>query len=326
MALVSAELVVEALDGADPARLVSHPDWLVPHDQPREAVTARLELLGRAREALTKMAPRVGGPSSMWPMAFELWAPLALRILERTDSRPEPTTPWVQGLLGTQGTGKSTLSDAVMALLSAAGRRAAVLSLDDLYLPLAEREALAAKWPFLTWRGPPGTHDVARMEEVLKAAHAAEPLLLPRFDKAASGGRGERERDEAVGEVDVLLFEGWFVGARALINSPSDPLARFSNEALRRYELAWEQLDALWILRPTDYTLSRRWRLQAERDLRTQGRGSMSDEEVIAFVDYFFRALDPTLHVDPLIAGELSDVTVDLDEDHQPVRVRMLGG
>ncbi|NOU04542.1 MAG: adenylyl-sulfate kinase, partial [Novosphingobium sp.] len=50
---------------------------------------------------------------------------------------------FVLGICGAQGSGKSTLAAALAQRLAAQGLRAATLSLDDLYLTRAERQALA---------------------------------------------------------------------------------------------------------------------------------------------------------------------------------------
>ena len=83
------------------------------------------------------------------------------------------------------GGGKSTIAAAL-----AAGGRAAVLSLDDLYLGPAARARLAATVdPLLATRGVPGTHDVALGRAVLAKLVARKPVALPRFDKATDAPR-----------------------------------------------------------------------------------------------------------------------------------------
>jgi pantothenate kinase-related protein Tda10 len=68
-----------------------------------------------------------------------LHAPLAARI-----AAVALGPAFVVGICGPQGSGKTTTVRVVAALLEARGLKVATLSLDDLYLPLADREALAA--------------------------------------------------------------------------------------------------------------------------------------------------------------------------------------
>src|SRR4051812_2939231 len=80
-------------------------------------------------------------------------------ILARLD--PRRARPLIVGICGAQGSGKSTLAIGLLDGLRAAGIAAATLSIDDLYLTLAERERLAREvHPLLRTRGVPGTHDV----------------------------------------------------------------------------------------------------------------------------------------------------------------------
>lgn len=90
----------------------------------------------------------------------------------------------VIGIAGAQGCGKTTLARAAAARLGAAH-----LSLDDVYLTKAERQALAREaHPLFAVRGPPGKHDLALLERALAALRAAETdsrTPLPAFDKLA---------------------------------------------------------------------------------------------------------------------------------------------
>ncbi|MFM2313125.1 MAG: hypothetical protein RLZZ04_2401, partial [Cyanobacteriota bacterium] len=92
-----------------------------------------------------------------------LWLPVALDL---ASARRELNRTFIQGILGGQGTGKSTLCEILQVILSYLGFSAASLSLDDLYLTYVERQELQQREPSLIWRGPPGTHDLALGLEV----------------------------------------------------------------------------------------------------------------------------------------------------------------
>ena len=91
-----------------------------------------------------------------------------------------PMTAWIAdhvedatlvlGLNGAQGTGKSTLARLLQRLLERVhGLRAAILSLDDIYLSGADRLQRANTiHPLLATRGVPGTHDVELGIRVLR--------------------------------------------------------------------------------------------------------------------------------------------------------------
>lgn len=159
------------------------------------------------------------------------WRPLAKRI------GGEAGRPLVVGINGAQGSGKSTACRFLEGLLAEQGLKAVTLSLDDLYLTRAERLALARDdHPLFATRGVPGTHDVALGEAVLDAFAAGRPATLPRFDKAID----DRSPDGVPVEppVDVVLFEGWCVGA-----APQPAAAM--REPVNRLE-AEEDSDGTW--------------------------------------------------------------------------------
>lgn len=67
-------------------------------------------------------------------------------------------------------------------------------------------------------RGVPGTHDVELGIRVLSQLGNAEPTtttLIPRFDKATDDPRPLSQWERFTGRADLILFEGWCVGAIA---------------------------------------------------------------------------------------------------------------
>ncbi|MBE9044730.1 glycerate kinase [Pleurocapsales cyanobacterium LEGE 10410] len=255
----------------------------------------------------------------------QLWLPTALDLA--TKRRKLNRTP-IQGVLGGQGTGKSTLCLVLKSILNALDFSVATLSIDDLYLTYAERQALQQQDPRLIWRGPPGTHDLELgMRVIERCLHmdGTAKILLPRFDKSAFGGAGDRDVPEIITKPDILLFEGWFVGVRpvsencferppAPITTPEDiQFAKDSNRRLRAYLPLWDKLDSLIVLYPEDYRLSQQWRKEAEQKMIATGRTGMSDEEIDRFVEYFWKSLHPELFIKPLI--DTADLVVEIKGD-----------
>ena len=72
------------------------------------------------------------------------------------------------GICGGQGAGKSTLSRLIKKAGAFYGEHVEILEIDDFYLTKAERMCLAETiHPALGTRGPPGTHDIDRILDVL---------------------------------------------------------------------------------------------------------------------------------------------------------------
>jgi D-glycerate 3-kinase len=268
---------------------------------------------------------------SLW----RLWIPLAIQL---ADSRKQLGRPLIQGILGGQGTGKTTLAVVLKLILAQLEYRTLSLSIDDLYKTYQERQQLREHDPRLIWRGPPGTHDVelgVQVLDELRSQNSSDSILVPRFDKSAWQGAGDRTDFELVQNADIVLFEGWFVGVRpvaatvfsgatpAPIETESDrAFARDMNERLKAYLPLWERLDHLIVLYPIDYRLSLQWRRQAEAEMIATGKSGMSDSQINEFVKYFWKALHPELFITPLIHNpDWVDLVIEINSDHTPDRV-----
>lgn len=235
--------------------------------------------------------------------------------------------PFVLGVCGAQGSGKSTLADGLGARLTARGLRAAALSIDDLYLSHAERARLGQiVHPLFATRGAPGTHDAVLGVRLLDAVRAGEDVVLPRFDKAADDPAPSGTPVE--GPLDVLIFEGWCVGARAqddaaliapvnALEAEHDPdliWRRFANLALATdYADLFARMDRLVLLAAPGFEVVRDWRIQQERDLRArvgEGARTMTDAEIGVFIQHYERLTRHILSDMPAYA----DLTLRLDE------------
>lgn len=291
-----------------------------------EAIAQRMKWLQRIYPLFCPLCDRLlGHPANYLVTLWQIWLPLAQQLAAQQQTLKRP---WIQGILGAQGTGKTTLGKILTLILEEQGYQTLSWSLDDLYKTYADRLLLQQQDPRLIWRGPPGTHDVdlgIQVLDQLRHLNPHSPLSIPRFDKSLHHGMGDRTTPEEVGNVDIVLFEGWFVGCRpvdpTVFDQAPDPIrteadrafARDMNANLRDYLPLWERLDNLWILYLTDYRLSKQWRLQAEHQMQASGKPGMSDEEVAAFVEYFWKALHPDLFIQPLL--ERADLVIEIHAD-----------
>ncbi|XP_062217896.1 D-glycerate 3-kinase, chloroplastic-like isoform X2 [Phragmites australis] len=137
--------------------------------------------------------------------------------------------PLVIGVSAPQGSGKTTLVFALDYLFRVAGRNSATLSIDDFYLTAKEQNELRDRNPgnsILEFRGNAGSHDlqfsVETLESLIKLTKEDMKMKLPRYDKSAFGGRGDRADPslwpEVEGPLEVVLFEGWMLGFKPLPN------------------------------------------------------------------------------------------------------------
>jgi D-glycerate 3-kinase len=270
-------------------------------------------------------------PQGILQVLWDIWLPLGLKL---ASVRQDLGRPMIQGILGGQGTGKTTMSKILCLILQQLGYRTLSLSLDDLYKTYSDRLAITQQDPRLIWRGPPGTHDINLGLSLLdQIRQGKSPVMIPRFDKSAHGGAGDRTTPEVVNNVDIVLFEGWFVGVQpispdAFTNPPAPILtpadrefALDMNHQLQNYLPLWERLDSLIVLYPTDYRCSLEWRKQAEHDMINSGKSGMTDAQIEEFVNYFWRALHPELFITPLVKSSSVDLVIEINADHSFGRI-----
>lgn len=289
--------------------------WKTGAEDVRAALLERAQIL-QTLESRRAVLPLPGSWQAHVELLWTFWLPLAQQI---SDRQAKLGRPFIQGILGGQGSGKTTLTKGLSVILQLMGKSAAALSLDDLYLPYRDRLKLQQADARLAWRGPPGTHDVGlgiRTLSAVKSAALATQISLPRFDKSLHRGQGDRIAPVCQPVPSILFFEGWFVGARPLddalfadsriklpspIETTEDRLfARDMNRQLRHYQPLWALLDSLLVILLEDYRLSYEWRLQAERDMHAAGKECLSDREIASFVTYFWKALHPELFIVPI--------------------------
>ena len=302
----------------------------------RAEIEERTKLFLQVHAQIWQMCQSFGFTDSndTYYLLWRLWLPLARQLAREKEQLPRTL---IQGILGGQGTGKTTLASVTRAILTHLGFTSIAISIDDLYKTYTVRQQLQQEDPRLIWRGPPGTHDVDLGMEILEQflqPNRVETILVPRFDKSVFNGAGDRTEPEKTNPVDIVLFEGWFVGTRPVeasafatllppINTPEDRLfALDNNERLKAYLPLWSKLDRLIVLFPVDYRLSQRWRKEAEQKMIAAGKSGMSDEEIEQFVEYFWKSLHPELFIKPLINNaDWADMVIEINADRSCGRV-----
>jgi len=256
-----------------------------------------------------------------------VWSPLVRTLSD--DIRAASPRPRVIAISGAQGSGKTTLAALLTAALVERGVRAMTCSLDDFYCTRAERAELARSvHPLLITRGVPGTHDVDLCARTL-AAVQREATAVPRFDKGLDD-RADAATWPIVGPVDVIVFEGWCLGARP---QPEEDLAVPINALERRedadgrfrryvdaqlaqtYRRLFERFDRWIYLRVPDFAAVLRWRGEQEMALPPERR--MDPARLERFVAHYERITRSMFDDAPARA----DTTVLLDNRHRIANV-----
>jgi len=132
----------------------------------------------------------------------------------------------------------------------------------------------------LATRGVPGTHDLGLISTCFsQVLDESGPVLVPIFDKARDDRAPASDWKRIEAPVDVLIFEGWCLGARPqsaevlarpvnALEAAEDPDGRWRqsvNEALAgAYAVLWGRLDRLLLLQAPSWDVVAGWRAQAE--------------------------------------------------------------
>ena len=235
----------------------------------------------------------------------------------------------VIGIAGAQGSGKTTLVRAAAERLGAAH-----LSLDDVYLTRAERQAMAREvHPRFTVRGPPGTHDLGLLERTLAALRAADAdsrTPLPAFDKLADDRAPRTDWPVFAGRPSAVLVDGWCLGAtpqaEADLAAPVNALEaerdgqgiwrRASNAALAGpYAEVFSRFDAVLFLKAPSFDAVLDWRCEQEAglmDLPPADLPPARRAELAVFIQHFERI---TRHM--LAGGIQADMTFALNRSRR---------
>ncbi|EGG01287.1 uncharacterized protein MELLADRAFT_39187, partial [Melampsora larici-populina 98AG31] len=229
------------------------------------------------------------------------------------------------------------------------------MSLDDFYLTHADQNALEARYPenpILRGRGPPGTHDMKLATDVFNVlsdinSHSEKIVRIPRYDKSAFGGKGDRSNVETIelgSTLHLVILEGWMVGFQSrpehdfrnqysqtltpktyIIGHKYEDLVQV-NELLQPYQKSlWSKLDLLIKIIPMDYDWVYKWRLEQEHRMKALNGGfGMSDCQVHKFIDrympfYEFYKERVTIRHNP--PSPLNGMRIFVNESRVPVEI-----
>lgn len=277
-------------------------------------------------ERLKTLAAAEALPASYPEMAERWFTPLAAWLADR---QRDLGGPLLVGVNGAQGTGKTTACAVLCLMLESRGLRAVTLSLDDFYLGREARASLARNiHPLLATRGVPGTHEIALLDGALDELLNGRAVAVPVFDKA-SDDRLPRDQWRPQDPADVVLLEGWCIGATPekpeALDQPLNELEagedadgrwrRYVNEQLAGpYAALFARMHALVMLKAPSLERVLEWRQLQESKLaqRRSGEGVMSPAQVRRFVEHYERVTRHCFADMPARA----DYLLEIGEDH----------
>ena len=185
-------------------------------------------------------------------------------------------------------------------------------------------------------RGVPGTHDINIMLDFFKKSKGRKfkPFKLPKFNKAIDDRCKKNQWYTLKKRPDVIIFEGWCVGAKAEKNSTLKKSINsmekskdtkliwrkyVNNELKSKYKKLYDQLDCLIYLKAQSFSLLQKWRLIQEKKLWLKNKSKktknkiMTKEDVLSFMQTYQRVTQNMFKFAPKYAS----IIFNLNSDHQ---------
>jgi len=228
------------------------------------------------------------------------------------------------GVNGSQGSGKTTLCSYLCQSLTHSHQLNTVtMSLDDFYLPYAQRQLLAQEvHPLFATRGVPGTHDYNLLMQtlhLLQTERTGRDITIPVFDKLRDDRTPQHQWRRVTSPLDVIIVEGWCLGASAQseseLRSPVNALERDQDaDCLWRQTVnrslalsfppLYQALDLWVMLQAPSFQSVFAWRQEQEAMLASRAEGSakgqaMDDKALRTFVAHYERLTNHCLAVLP---------------------------
>lgn len=275
-----------------------------------------------------------------------LYIPFSLWL--KNQSRHCRNLPFVVGINGAQGSGKTTLCAFAKVILEDVFKLSCVsFSMDDILLGFDQRSKLATDiHPLLNTRGP-GTHDIKLGIKTLcdlQHCNAQKPALIPHFDKALKNAQGDRTAQSTWKQITtpprIVLLEGWNTGQHPkqppysntcvnALETKLDPDCKWKNYVDTRleseYKQLWNHLNSLVMLKipNMEYVFKNR-KLQEEKlnselaGANSPSRKAMTPAQVENFVrQYESDTLDMLKNL-----PQYCNLVIKLDGAHTPFEVQ----
>ncbi|MDC3069102.1 uridine kinase [Candidatus Pelagibacter sp.] len=251
------------------------------------------------------------------------------------NKKANKTRPYFVGLAGGQGTGKTTISSLIRIILTKYFKLNVFrISIDDFYKTRKERIKLSKRvHPMLLTRGVPGTHDINMMLNFFRKSKSNKfkRLKLPKFNKATDDRFNKKKWYDLKKKPDVIIFEGWCVGAKSekntTLNKAINSLERakdqkkiwrkhVNHQLKSKYKNLYSQLNCLIYLKAKNFSLLQKWRLKQERKLWVKSKVKskiMSRGDVLNFMQTYQRITQNMFRNMPKYAS----VIFNLNSNHQ---------
>jgi len=263
----------------------------------------------------------------------KFYLPICSLIFQNYNEKKKKTL--FVGLSGGQGSGKTTITRIIkLILINQYNLNIVSFSIDDFYKTYSERISSSKKVHklFLT-RGVPGTHDIRLLKKTFDhlLRNKFKTFYIPKFDKSTDDRCPKSQWTKVKKKPDVVIFEGWCVGARHQVNKslkkPINSLEKnydkkmiwrkkVNNELKSRYKSVFKLIDNLIFLAVPSFKYVYKWRLLQEKKLKAkfkEKKRTMTENQIKKFVMYYERITKQMLKD----LKTKADIVIKLDKKHR---------
>ena len=238
----------------------------------------------------------------------EIYIPIAFWINKKFEIENKTL---VIGLSAGQGSGKTTVASILRIILKVFFKRNVfVISIDDFYKTLRERNQMAKKkHPLFITRGVPGTHDTHLIKNFFISLKRKKfkKTILPKFDKSLDDRLKTNKWYIIKKKPEIVILEGWCVGAKAEnISSLRKPInileknedqnlvwRKFVNKKLEKeYKNIFSMIDYYMYMKIPNFRMVLKWRMLQETKLKKKSYNNkkiMSFNEIKRFIMFYQR-------------------------------------
>jgi len=292
-------------------------------------------------QELNKIKVRLNIKKNLNSVFDRVYSKLAQYIFLKKNSLPHPL---IVGISGGQGSGKTTFVEFLKKILELKYNfKCYSISIDDIYKTKKDRFLLSKREHKLFFtRGVPGTHDTKYLINYFKSLEDLKAgkkiFTIPKFNKGNDDRLSKKHWYRFSNQCDIILFEGWCVGAtyennKSILEKPINNLEKVEdrqcvwrklvNDHLKKdYKMLYSFIDFMIYLKAPSFKKVLEWRTLQEKKLskfKKKKNLIMNNSQLQRFVMFYERITQHMFKHMPKSA----DIVIPINFQHQPMNVTL---
>jgi len=290
-------------------------------------------------QELNKIKERLNIKKNLNSVFNKIYSKLAEYIFVKKNSISHPL---IVGISGGQGSGKTTFVEFLKKILEFKyNLKCYSISIDDIYKTKRDRFLLSKrKHKLFFTRGVPGTHDTKYLINYFKNLEdlraGKKIFTIPKFNKAIDDRLSKKHWYQFSNKCDIILFEGWCVGAtdennKSILGKPINNLEKVedrqclwrklvNNHLKKDYKILYSFIDFMIYLKAPSFKKVLEWRTLQEKKLskfKKEKNLIMNNSQLKRFVMFYERITQHMFKHMPKSA----DIVIPINFQHQPMHV-----